>query len=101
MKALLQVVFALCVICSLMCSCDTTDRATVGSASQHADDITAGTTGEHTGEVVDKPISWDIQTDAYSITESDGLLYLNFTEEYRATQEQINNCQLGSTACTF
>jgi hypothetical protein len=74
---------------------DTADHAPVDSVSQNADDTTAGMTDEYVGEVNDKPINWNLQTDAYAITESDGFLYLNFTEEYRATQEQINNCQLG------
>ena len=95
MRSLLRVIVVLCVIGFLMCSCDTADHAPVDSAPQNVDGTIEGTADEYAAETVDKPISWNLQTDAYSITESDGVLYLNFTEDYRATQEQVNNCQLG------
>ena len=78
-------------ICSVICSCGTVSNIPMDSMSQH----TEGTTDAYVGEGTESPICWDIQTDAYSITESDGALYLNFSDAYLATKEQINNCQLG------
>ena len=78
-------------ICSVICSCGTVSNIPMDSMSQH----TEGTTDAYVGEGTESPICWDIHTDAYSITESDGALYLNFTDAYLATGEQINNCQLG------
>ena len=80
-------------VCFLICSCGTVndDRCPLDSLSQNTD----STTDSYVEAGTESPICWDIHTDAYSITESDGALYLNFTDGYLATREQINNCHLG------
>ncbi len=42
-----------------------------------------------------EPINWNISTERYSIQEIDGQCYITFKDEYIASEEDRNACQLG------
>lgn len=93
---------ALILMSAMICSCkangQTTSESSVEQETENAVNTQPVDSEMNTVEDMDLPFNWNIQTEAYSITEYDGVLYLNFTDAHRATEEQMQNCQIGEVS---